>query len=409
MEFRNMLNSRIADAGGKYDEHGVIQCTRAQFKAGAERAARQFEAILPKKSPAAGRSVTPADFGIMEMLDALVLDPMRREGRYAEVSSILSGSNPQALFEAINTTQFPRLLNRMAAVTILDEYEISLENVDALVTEVPNWSQDWYHTNALTGQDSPTQTQEGSGYEETILGEYDVSIQLFKYGRLLYITREMILADATGKVLERAKSNGQYMALTRQQEILSTCTGVASTINTKAAIDNLIINNVGRALYANDHSALPGSGGETNDNLIASALSSAGLQTAVTALRQIKDIHGRRIKVNPTQLIHAPAQEVTAGKLFSFAVEPGLASGGIDPNIYRSKYRPVLDMEGVDGTWYLGDFAKQIRYVWGWKPEVVTGVPEALNITHDIVVVIRPSYKGGCGAVDHKFAIKSVG
>ena len=409
MEFRNLLNSRIYDAGGKADENGVITYTPEQFKAGARAALKQFEALLPLKMPANGvRLVDASDFGIMEMLDALVLDPMRKKRMHSEVASILGGRSAHLLYEAINTTQFPRMLNRLASVAILDGYEMALENVDALVTEVNDVKTSYYKTNLITSQDSPSLTAEGAAYEETVLGELEVDIKLRKYGRLLKITREMVLADETGKVLDQAKNNGEYMALIRQQDILGVCTGQASIVYDGASTDNFIVNGTGFDLFSNDHSAIPGQGAQANDNLIAAALGSAGIQTAITALREIKDIHGRRIKVMPKQLIHAAAQEFTAQKLFSFVVEPALTTSGQDPNLFKSKYMPVLDMEGTDGTWYLGDFSKQVVYAWGWKPEVESDTNPGMKITNDIVVLIRPSFKGGAGCRDYKYAVKSI-
>ena len=392
-KIQQILESRIFDAGGKYEEGSVAAANQI------------LEGLSVRK---ASRTIQSEEISIRDLFDSFVVSKLRAEGK--DIGPILNGHST-AIAEAIVTSQFPRLISRMSEVTILDNYELALEGVDELVTPVENVKNDWAYFSRITGQDLPELTYEAMAYEETILGEYEVAIKLRKYGRVLKLTKEMILADQTGKLQEQCRNFGGGMGYHRQTEILeSACTRI-STKHEGVAADNLRINGTSYAVYANSHAAYPGSGGEANDNiLVTNALGAAGVAAAVLQLRKVKDIHGQGIMIRPTHVIVAPDQEAIGKKLYVFAVEPNLTTttgGYIDPNLFKGLYKPMVDLGGTDGTWYIGEFRKEIRYCWGWKPLIDAIVPQEQALTHDVALLIRCSYKGGCGHVDHRFVLKS--
>lgn len=392
---KDIIESRVYDAQGDFQE-------------GMRRATAQILDLMPLKVPFGKtvRQLTPESISVRDLLDMFVIENYKQQGR--SVDALLSGGGSRAMAEAINTSQFPRILGRMTSIMILDAYSLAMEGADRLVTESTGHRDDYAYFGKLTGKDNPERVHEGEVYEEGGYGEYEVRIKLRKFGKIFQLTKEMILADRTGQIIEHCKDYGEQMGYHRQTDILECATTRASTIHEGDATSWLNINGTGYAVYADTHATYPGSGGQANDNnLTSTSLSASGYESALTALRAIKDINGDHIMVQPKFVIVAPAQSYTAKKLFISTVEPGLTSGGQDPNIFKGNYEPIVDNAGTAGTWYMGDFAKQIRYVWGWKPMVESTVSQEQALMRDVVMTVKASYKGGCGHIDHRYVIKA--
>lgn len=387
---KSIVESRTYDAGGNWQEG----CLRA--------ANDIIEAMHPNKGL---RKMNPEDLSVRDVFDVFVVENWRQQGK--SVDALLSG-NSVIMAEAISTSQFPRILGRASEVNILDSYLLALEGVEELVTESTGWKGNWAFFDRLTGKELPERVFEGAAYEETQFGEVEAAIKLRKFGRIIQVTKEMVMADQTGKIVQFSKDFGQEMGYHRQTDILQCVTMTASSLHEAAANDWFRINGTAYAVYADTHATVPGSGGIANDNNFTStAIGSSGYSTVLTALRKMQDIHGKKIRVKPTHVIVAPEQEETSKKLYIFNVEPGLTSGGQDPNIYKGMFKPVVDVDGTDGTWYMGAFNKQVIYAWAWKPGVASVAPQERALTHDIVLLIQVSYKGGPGHIDHRFAARA--
>jgi len=384
----DLVESRRQDAGG-------------DFNKGADRAAAMLLEMLHVKPDL--RLIQPNELSVGELFEAFVIRKLLAEGK--PVAAILSGE-AVAIAEAVNTTQFPRILSRMAELNILDNYELALEGADALVTNV-DIKGTFAYFQRITGKDLPELVHEGHAYEETAMGEWECVIKARKYGRLLKITKEMIMEDRTGDILQNASDFGLELGYHRQTEIFEACSMRASTIHGGGTTDIFKVNGTGYAIYADTHATVPGSGGHANDNNITSAsMDSDGLSAALLKLRKVVNIHGIPLRIRASQVLVAPETEESAWKMFNFDNTPG-ATSQADKNIHKGRFTPFMDPDNPNTYWYMGDFPRQMRYVWAWHPTIRNVSPVEMSLTHDIVLLIQASYKGGCAAVDHRFAVRA--
>lgn len=389
---RNIVESRIYDAKG-------------DFNAAMRTAERQILSLMPLKGT---RELLPEDVSVRDLYDLFVIEPRKQKGQSCE--GLLGGNSQStvAMVEAMGTTALPRIIGRMATIIILDEYQLALSDVEQLVTDSPGWTGDWAEFGRLTGKDKPERVHEGESYEEAGFGEFTSQIKMRKFGKIIYLTKEMILADQTGKIVDHAKNYGEAMGLHRQTDILECATMRASTLHEGGVNDWYRVNQTSYAVYADDHSAVPGSGAQTNDNIAAVALGNAGLGTIRTQMRAMKDINGDNIVVNPRFVIVAPEQETIAEQLHDNKYQVGATTQDLPKNIWKGKYMPINDFGGTDGTFFIGDFPKQMRYAWVWKPGVETVIPQEQAVTRDVTMLIKTSYKGGVGHIDSRYVLKSV-
>ncbi len=394
---RSIIESRKFDAGGNLQE-------------GLARAAKQITEMVSLKEEG-GQTLKPSDISVRELLEEFVILPaVEQAGGDTHIATEIRASSMR-MAESINTSQFPRMMSRMASVVLLDAYEMALEDVNELVTEDNITSGNWAYYNFLAGKESPELVYESDAYEEAGIGEHEVSIKVRKYGKVIKLTKEMILADQTGRFVQLATDFGDKMGYHRQVEILEAATMRASTLHGGAANDNLRMNGTSYALYADTHAAYPGAGAQANDNNIASgSVDAAGYAAALLLLRGMVDAHGDPIPVRPTHVLVAAADEIAARKLFQFPTvitDSGTVGTVNEPNYYKGLLKPIIDIGGTGGTFFLGEFRKQVRYVWGWKPAVETGSPQSEALSRDVVMVAKASYKGGAGNVDYRYAVKT--
>lgn len=123
----------------------------------------------------------------------------------------------------------------------------------------------------------------------------------------------------------------------------------------------------GKALFADDHPLLNGTG--TGSNLIAGTLSDTSLKTASTLMRKQVDEAGKLVQMQPDTLIVAPDNEWLAYELVRSAQKPGTDLNDI--NTMRGKYKIVVwDFLTDPDAWFLMDSKRhEANFFWRVKPE----------------------------------------
>jgi len=153
--------------------------------------------------------IAPEKVSIAEVFQALVF--MGREQEINLESAV-------SVAEAISSSYFPQLLTRIATPKVLGGYQYYVAPIEELYTEIPEPVNGNYgHYSRITGSEGPELVLESMAYETTGMGEYEISIRNRKFGRIIEVTREMILFDRTGSVMANLGNYGNLWDVTGQR------------------------------------------------------------------------------------------------------------------------------------------------------------------------------------------------
>jgi hypothetical protein len=319
--------------------------------------------------------------------------------------------------ETVTTGSFPTIIGTVMSKTFIESYNYFTADYKALYTEVPwdgNNSTEMY-VPGLQALGGAKERPEGTAYQDDSLNEKWAKVVMKDFGRMISITWEALVTDKTGLVLERCQQRGEMLGLHLAKLVVQSIEMVAarSTMNettTQAAVFNSTAITQAN-FYANDHSAVTGLDGQTNDNLVTTscALDFDGLKEAFSLIRKMTDENGDPITVEPKVLLVPTGEEVNAWQLMNTISQPGTAEAGL--NFFRGKYSIVATPFLSDtNSWFLGDFKKQIIVVYVAHPVMVTKGSETDDFfTSKIVKKWRASHHVGSAARDYRYVVRSPG
>lgn len=346
----------------------------------------------------------PNQVSIRELFDETVL----RENPDVDLNSRTE------LAEAIGHSIFPYVTKELIARELLPAYEMSLNGIENLVTEGTTTRPDYEYIAGVRAISKMPRVRPGQNYPSADIGEKNVRIEIAKFGEILEIERELVLSDQTGQILERARMAGEMMGEHRQQFIVETIMDGARTALEEATSTALFYNGAAVTVYSNDHSAIDG---VTNDNLAASsAISTSSMDTVYGLFGAMKDEKGRYITVMPKAILVHPTKFRTAWSMCTDMTLESTSSANRGANFYAQKLGLIPYQSPYVGTnsggnttdWYVGDFAKQLSWLWYWRPAVDRqGVDSDAAFERDVVARFKYYYAGGVGKKDYRFVVRA--
>jgi len=164
--------------------------------------------------------------------------------------------------------------------------------------------------------------------------------------------------------------------------------------------------------YTTDHSSVSGLDGQVNANTVSDSLGTTGVSNALNRFANMVDERGDPIQIVPTVLLVHPLDGPTAWQLVRSTNQFDTSNNALNP-YGPGGYRTFKVVESVfietssTRNWYLGDFASQVYWLWGWKPETLVQTKDSnISFEKDIVTRYRFSYFGGCGHVDYRYIVR---
>lgn len=303
----------------------------------------------------------------------------------------------QDLEEDINTSAFPLLTSTLIRTTVMKGYDSVPDFVDQLTTTVQTnasevVSHGWGPMSDLY------EVKEGDEYRQLSYGEKEVRVKPKKYGGLISVTEEAVLQDTTGQILAEATRVGERGKKFKNKLAL------------KAAVDRDANIYDGAELYKSD---------DANDNYLAgadSALGTTGWENADAKLNQQEDSDDEPIDVQSTKpiLMVPPRLKGQALKLKNGDFS-GIGTANLDPNIAKDQFDIIVNPYFADykttTAWLYGNFKSQFLYAEVWPIQVTNhnGRDTEQGFYRDIIQTVKVRLKGGIGAIDTKFVIKSAG
>ena len=320
-------------------------------------------------------------------------------------------ASPDRIREALNSTHFPWITGELIHNMLVEGYQIWKMAVEPLVEEFDSTAAQYEYFAGIRAGKMPTKVHQGEPYQERSFDEKECRCELAKFGEIVNMTRELILADQTNEVMAFAKNNGEKLGKILHRMVIQTITDTARTDLGESTSTALYYAGSAQTVYSDDHSAIDG---QTNDNSSTGVINATGAEAAYTLMAGMKDEAGDEILVDPSVVLTAPSVFPTAWKFFSTPLpyEPG--SSNLTPSFWKDggggKIMPIQSPYITSPYWYLGNPKRQTRLYWGWRMETSSqGGASDAAFDRDVIARFKSSMKFGVALSDYRYMIYSTG
>lgn len=297
--------------------------------------------------------------------------------------------DPITILRAANTTSdFPMLLEAVANKVLLARYATAVPTYRAIAARRD--LTDFKPTKLLRMGDFPTLLpyQEDGEIKSGTINEGRESVTLGSFGRILRLTRQMIVNDDLGAFDDIVGSIGRMIA--RFENTLFWAMKAQNSGNGPKLSD-------GVNLFHANHGNLAGSG---------AAIDIAGLGAGRAALRKQKDIDGNILNLTAKTLLVGPDTE-TLAEQYTSSVQPVV---GAAVNPFSGKLQVVAEGSIVGNAWELyADPDEAAAFSYGYLadapgPRILT--EETFNVDG---VAFRATLDFYVGATDYRPAYRNPG
>lgn len=388
--------------GGKYDD---IAAVREGLGSARKAILRMINA--PESQP---YHIKPTDIMLGDLIEYFVAPPgsaIRKKYQYNCIESLLRSEGLQAVSEAISaSSDFNTLFTKLIHRQFMPAYESMVDDLTPLYMETDSDNRIQFH-GGLIDVDEPELTREGEPAAEGKPQEKYVEIENFKLTRQTGITEETILYDKTGgQIMMRLTDLGEAVGRQRRRYILRRVQDLAYTDNHYNLSANTTFKYGGStaAIFSNDHSSIDT---QTNDNTIGSAntVTTENMSSANQALRDITDVHGRKLSLRGDTLLVGTDNEFAAAELANSTQKFDSSDNAINPVRVLGLIRNIVaDPEVTSSTWYWGNFRRQYVLQWVKRPMVDRLGPK---LDSGVVAAFRHVQIYGFGARDYRFVVKA--
>jgi len=306
--------------------------------------------------------------------------------------------------EALSSSAFPKITGALINKKVQEAYDLEYGVGMQLVTKIPSSVKD--ETIVGFGADNEMKdVSEGVDYEEGSITEKYHIIKNIKFGRIISLTKEMIMFDQTGQMLLRAKEIGESAKSSQEKTIMNAVLELTST-GVRAAWRPA---GTATTLYSSTSNDPYTSG--TLDNLGAITLSDeTDLDESMALFSQFTDEQGLPMRVTPKELLTAMSLKGTANKIVNSGQAVILTGPAGVKNIYtgmKALDSTFIDQQLATTAWFVGDFKKQFVYTEVFPLRVEhQGKDSESAFNADIIERYKVSYYGGCGAVSNRYVVK---
>lgn len=276
------------------------------------------------------------------------------------------------------TGDFPIITADVANKTLRDAYESTGRSftVWARQTSAPDFKE--IKRVQLGEAPSLLEVKEHGEFKRGTVGEGQEKYQLITYGRIIGVTRQLLIND-------------DLSAFTRIPALFG---AAAADLESDLVYDKLTSNPVmadGFALFSAQHGNLGA----------AAAIDIDGLSAARESMRFQKGLAGRFINVRPAYLIVGPKNETAAAQYLSNSFVPN-TSGTINP-FSSANLTLVVDPRIEDDKWYMAAAPSQIDTIEYCYLEGESGVAIDTRMGFDVDgMEIKVRHDFGVGLIDFR-------
>ncbi|MBC7350844.1 MAG: hypothetical protein H5U08_00650 [Thermogutta sp.] len=305
--------------------------------------------------------------------------------------------------DVVSSSAFAAITQRVVYAAVLEGYQLPDTPLSRLVRVVQARSRD----NRIPSFTLPLADGKSLEYEEGVdkpavgmATEYAKSLPIKKRGACINITRETVLFDETGQVLDAARRVGEMIALEKERVLTQFVAGLVSNCviekrktDSSEATSNLFLT-TGRWVNQQANPLADWTDIDDAENLfLSNTLPGTNLPPMLSS-RFI--LVPPQLRTTANRILNAT--EVRTGTSNVVASANPLANMGIQPVVstllYSEQVAAGVSQATAAGTWFYGDLLQAFRYVQAWPLEVTETRDSASQRRADILVQFDASESG---------------
>jgi len=294
----------------------------------------------------------------------------------------ITGLSPATIVErALSTSDFPLILSDSIGRSLREAYRAAPSGLKALGRKTT--ARDFRAMHRLQLSEGPElkPVLEGGSYEYGALEEAQESYKLSTWGRIIGLSRQIIVNDNLGAFTDFTRRMGQAAAAKEAQvlvDLLTSNTGNGPTMSD------------GKALFHADHG---------NKAAAGTVISVAALSAARSAMRKQVGLAGDKIDIAPRYLLVSPDNETAAEQILT-ELNPTSAA---DTNPFAGKLALAVDARLYGNRWYVSADPATVDGLEYAYLEGEEGVVIETQAGFDVDgVKIKARVDFGAGFVDHR-------
>jgi len=318
--------------------------------------------------------------------------------------------------DVVSSSAFSAITQRVVYAAVLEGYQYPDAPLSRLVRTVQARSRDTRILNFTLPLADGKSLEYAEGQDKPAVGlmtEYVKSLPPVKRGARIPITRETVLFDETGQVLEAARRLGESIALEKERALTQYVTGLVSSCviekrktDSSEVASNLFLT-TGRWVNEQANPMTDWTDFDDCENLL--------LQNTIPGSAMPPMLTNRFVLVPPqlrstvNRILNAT--EVRTGTSNIVASANPLANMGIQPIVsplvWSEQVAAGVASATATATWFYGDLLQAMRYVQVWPLEVTENRDDVALRRADILVEFQATESGVPVVVEPRVWIKN--
>ena len=378
------------------------------FRASPQQTVEDLREALSRGLAGQPGGLRPSDFSLRDMAAAGITVG----GEPIGLGRLMEACSGQAILEdALDTTAFATLTRNVVNVAVLEGYQLPAFVLSSAVRQI-NGPKLFPRVPGVSLPQKGERDLEVAEAEEIptvgMSDEYARAGQTKKHGAIVPITKEVVMADDTGLVLESASRVGELIGMERETILTDIICGLVDdcVIERRYGDDNEV---TGDLFQDGDSESL----GDRYTNVAELDLedwTSVGAAEQLIAAITNPSTEGpmlltRRFLLVPTQMAFTARRIISATETRNatstnnmvVAGNP-LASLGItpvtSPMVYARQVAAGVNADVAAGTWFYGDVYRAVAWYQNWGLTVDEDREGEASFTRDILVRFKATIRG---------------
>ncbi len=346
--------------------------------------------------------ITEQEFSVRECAEEFLGRDTVRALHAGESLSILT----EAAGDAVDSTAFSNITSNLIRNRILADYQQEAFFCSGLMNTRPTRQREGTVPGVgnLDGHDGEI-VEEGMPYQSAGYGErFTGRPRVEKRGKIVPVTRETIIFDETGVVLDRARKVGQNVGTEKEERCLRVVLGVTNTFTENGTA----FNTYGSALFTPDNDngsneLVDWTDIENSDLLFSRRIDPDTTKPILIGVRNTLVMPAKA--KTALSIINATEIRQTSGTIQTLSSNPVL--GTPSPQSSALMRQIALELTGITNTddiWIHGDIRQAFGYDEAWA---ITVVQEPMNsqasFEKDIVFRVKASEMGVAFILDPRY------
>lgn len=382
------------------------------LRADARRTLRDIREALDRGRKGEPGGLKPEDFSIRDLAAYTIVDDHGEPIGLHTLEALCHGDRFLEADGALNTSMFATITRQIVNTATLEGYNLPAFVLSQAVRTIRGNKDQARITGVSMPQADGKDLEVHEGQEYPLVGigeEYVKTPIVTKRGAIVAVTKEAVLADDTGQIVDKARRVGDFIGLQKEKALVDYAVGaVANAVTEKRIGDsaevtsNLFLTS-GRWVNEQANPLQDWTDVDAAENLLTKIMMPGTGEPVMLVERSV--LVPPQLRSTAARILNAT--ETRSGSDNVVVAANPLAGLGIrllvSPLVYRRRVAAGDAEADAAGTWFFGDLTRAVAYYETWALTVEEDRTREASFTHDILVRFKASERGTPVVVEPRY------